>query len=315
LNGKNMKNIAVIFPGQGSQYVGMAKDLYDAYPQVKELYQKANKILGYDLTQVSFEGPEETLVQTIYTQPAIFVHSLAVWNLISARKQNSPSFVAGHSLGEYSALVVADVFSFEDGLFAVKHRATLMQEACDKNKGTMAAIIGLSREDVLEICREASSKGVVQPANFNSKEQIAISGEMEAVKFGVELAQKKGAKRAMLLQVGGAFHSPLMNSAKEGMSEVLSKVKINPARIPVISNVCAKPMNGPQEIKDALTQQITKPVLWYDSMEYIYQQGIRNFLEVGPGKVLQGIIKRSFSDASNFGVDKLTDLNKFLELV
>ena len=234
-----MKDLAVIFPGQGSQYVGMAKDIYDAYPQIRELYKKANDILGYDLAKICFEGPEETLVQTIYTQPAIFVHSIALWNQVSEKKQINTGFVAGHSLGEYSALVVAGVFSFEDGLFAVKQRASLMQKACDKNKGTMAAIIGLSREDVLEICREASSTGIVQPANFNSKEQVAISGEVEAVKFGVELAKNKNAKRAMLLQVGGAFHSPLMDSAGEGMSEVLNKVKINPAQIPVVSNVFA----------------------------------------------------------------------------
>lgn len=312
---KLVKNFAGIFPGQGSQYVGMARDLYDAYLHIKEFYKKADDVLGYGLSRVCFEGPEKTLTETKYTQPAIFVHSLALWNLMSERKKIRPSFVAGHSLGEYSALVVAGVFSFEDGLFAVKQRASLMQEACDRNKGTMAAIIGLSREDVLEICKEASSKGIIQPANFNSEEQIAISGEMEAVEFGVELAQRKGAKRAMLLQVGGAFHSPLMNSAREGMSEVLSKVEINPARIPVVSNVTARVMTQPQEIKDALVEQITKPVLWYDSMQYVYQQGVRDFVEIGPGKVLQGIIKRSFNDASNFGVDKSVDLDKFLELL
>lgn len=310
-----MKNFAAIFPGQGSQYVGMTEDLYEAYPQVRGLYLKANEILGYDLAKICFEGPEETLVQTMYTQPAIFVHSLAVWNLISQKKQIHLSFVAGHSLGEYSALVAAGVFSFEDGLFAVKKRASFMQEACERNKGTMAAIIGLSREDVLEICREASSSGIVGPANFNSKEQIAISGEEKAVKIGVELAKKKGAKKAMLLQVGGAFHSSLMNPAKEGMLEVLSKIKIGSARIPVVSNVHAKPLSQPEEIREALADQIAKPVLWYDSMEYIHGQGIRDFVEIGPGKILSGIIKRSFKDASNFGVDKLTDLNKFLELV
>ncbi len=295
--------------------MGMARDLYDAYPQVRELYVKANGILGFDLARVSFEGPQETLTQTMYTQPAIFVHSLVVWSIITEKKEVNPVFVAGHSLGEYSALVAAGVFSFEDGLFAVKNRASLMREACEKNKGTMAAIIGLSREEVENICRETSSSGIVVPANFNSKEQIAISGEEKAVKLGVEQALKKGAKKAMLLQVGGAFHSPLMNPASEGMLEVLGKIQMNPARVPVISNVHARPLTRPEEIKDALIRQITKPVLWYDSMEFIYQQGIRDFVEIGPGRVLSGLIKRSFKDTSVFGVDELTDLNRFLELI
>ena len=310
-----MKNIAIIFPGQGSQYVGMAQDLYNAYSQAKEFYTRAGEILGYDLAKICFEGPQETLVQTMHTQPAIFVHSVVLWNLIREKKKLEPDFVAGHSLGEYSALIAAGVFSFEDGLFAVKQRSFLMQQACDKTKGTMAAIIGLSRDEIENICKEASSKGIVQPANFNSEEQVAISGEIAAVELALEMAKQKNAKRAMTLQVGGAFHSPLMESAKEGMIEALNKIKINPAQIPIVSNVSAKPMKTPDEIKQALIQQIVKPVLWYDSIKYIYQQGAKSFLEVGPGKVLQGLIKRSFKDAQNFGVDKLLDLDKFLELV
>ena len=313
MSGK-MKNIAVIFPGQGSQYVGMAQDLYNAYPRVKELYSRAGEILKYDLGKICFEGPQDTLVQTMYTQPAIFVHSIALWSLICEDKKLEPDFLAGHSLGEYSALTAAGVFSFEDGVFAVKQRSSLMQQACDKTKGTMAAIIGLSRDEVENICREVSSKGIVQAANFNSEEQIAISGEVSAVESALELAKQRNAKRAMVLQVGGAFHSPLMNSAKEGMIEILNGIKINPARIPVVSNVSAKPMNAPDEIKEALIQQIVKPVLWYDSMKYIYQRGTKSFLEIGPGKVLQGLIKRSFKGAQNFGVDKSSDLDKFLEL-
>jgi len=309
-----MDQIAFLFPGQGAQYVGMAKDVYDSHPDVRELYSTAEKILGIDLAKISFEGPPEVLVQTQYTQPAIFTHSVALWTLLKDQKLE-PAFTAGHSLGEYSALVAAGALSFEDGLEAVKVRSLLMQEACEKSDGTMAAIIGLKEKDILSICREAANYGMIQPANFNSQDQIALTGERRAVEKGVDLAKERGAKRAILLEVAGAFHSELMRPAQEKFKQVMEKLEIKKPAVPVVANVNAEPVVEPSQIKELLTDQITMPVLWYQSMEWMYKQGVRNFAEIGPGKVLQGLLKRSFKDTRGLGIDKLTDLEKFTQMV
>lgn len=307
-----MDKIALLFPGQGSHYVGMGKDLYHSNPRVKELYSTAQKILGFDLAEICFDGPPEVLVQTQHTQPAIFVHSVALWRLLKDQRLK-PAFTAGHSLGEYSALVAAGALSFEEGLEAVKHRSLLMQKACDKSKGTMAAIIGLTEKDVLSVCREAAAYGVVQPANFNSQDQIAISGEIRAVEKGVELAKERGAKRAILLEVAGAFHSELMRPAREEFRKIIDGLELTEPEVPVVANVNAEPVTDPSFVKELLTDQITMPVLWYQSVERMHKEGVRNFLEIGPGKVLQGLLKRSFADTKGVGIDKLADLEKLTE--
>jgi len=309
-----MSKIAFLFPGQASQYVGMAKDLHEIFPEVRELYEKAADILEYDLAKVSFEGPEELLTQTKYTQPAVFVHSMALLSVLK-KEGIRPDFVAGHSLGEYSAAVCAGFFkTFQQGLWAVQDRSLLMQRACEKNPGTMAIIIGLSWDKVLEICQQASSEGVVQPANFNSADQIVISGSLAGVKKAMELAEAAGALIVKELKVEGAFHTPLMVLAGNGMAETLDLINMRKPKVPLVSNVTGRPVTDPREFKELLVEQITSPVLWHQSMEYLYgEEGIRDFVEIGPGKVLQGLLRRSFNDVNVYGIDKLPDLEKFIK--
>ncbi len=302
-----MAGIAFVFPGQGSQYIGMAKDLYHADPGTKELMDRADAALGFSLSRCCFEGPAEILRQTKNTQPAIFLHSIA-----AARKLEriEPSMVAGHSLGEYSALVVAGALDFEDALRLVRLRGELMQRAGEEQKGTMAAVVGLGAEAVEKICSEARTRGIVQPANFNSPGQIVISGSVEGVRHAMDLARQAGAKLVKELVVSGAFHSSLMEGARTGLKQALECATIRDARIPVYANVTAEPVTTGEEIRSLLFQQLTSPVRWEQTVRNMVRDGADRFYEIGPGKVLQGLIQRTEPGVQVFGVDTYADLQK-----
>lgn len=287
--------------------MGMAKDLYDRFEDVKQTYKRANEILGFDLAEICFNGPEEELKQTRVTQPAIFVHSAILINLFKD-KNIKPEMAAGHSLGEYSALYGAEALTFDDALRLVKVRAELMQKAGEINKGTMAAFIGLQEDVVAEVCESASAAGVVQVANFNSPGQIVISGSVAGVNRAIEIAKERGAKRAILLGVGGAFHSPLMEYASEGLQKALAEVEIKPTNIPVYSNVHAKPITQPDEIRQLLAAQLTSPVRWVEIVKNMIQDGASEFHEVGPGSVLRGLLKRINREVTGKSIGKLSDL-------
>jgi [acyl-carrier-protein] S-malonyltransferase len=283
----------------------MGKDLYEGNSLVKEIYDRAEEILGFELKKICFEGPEELLKQTKITQPAIFVHSYVVSKLLDGKLK--ADMTAGHSLGEYSALVYADALDFETALMIVKVRGELMQKAGEQNPGTMAAIVGLDDEKVRKICDEVKD-GIVQPANFNAIGQVVISGEVGAVKMAMEIAKREGAKMVKELVVSGAFHSPLMESAKEELKKILDEVEFRKPKIPVYFNVTAKPTFEVEEIKDLLYHQITKPVLWTQTILNMRSDGAVKFYEIGPGKVLQGLIKRTLDDVEVAGFDKLSDI-------
>ncbi len=304
-----MSKTSFIFPGQASQYVGMGKDFYDNSTLAKEIYDKANDILGFDIKKVSFEGPIEDLKQTKITQPAIFILSVII-NKLLEEKGIKPVITAGHSLGEYSALVCAGVMSFEDALEVVKIRGAEMQKAGEVNPGTMAAVVGLPDDNLIfEACKEASEAGIVQPANFNSPGQIVISGSIDGVKKGMETAKAKGAKIVKELVVSGAFHSPLMQSAVEPLSSKLQTVNFSDPAIPVVPNVTAKPSTDKGEMKKLLVDQVTAPVLWTKTIEAMIAEGVDTFIEVGPGNVLQGLGKRISKEVRFFGVQNLEELN------
>ncbi|MFA5834807.1 MAG: ACP S-malonyltransferase [Bacteroidota bacterium] len=298
-------SLAYIFPGQGSQYVGMGKDLCEQFPVAKKYFDEADSILGFSLSKICFEGPEEELKQTKNTQPAIFLHSIALWNLV---KPSDAAMVAGHSLGEYSALVAAEAILFADAIKLVRLRGELMQKSGEENPGTMAAVVGLDPKIVTEVCATASASGIVQPANFNSPGQIVISGSVTGVRKAMELAKERGAKLVKELVVSGAFHSPLMQSAKDTLKDALDKTEIRNAKIPVYANVTAKPVQQADEIRKLLFEQVTSPVRWEESVMNMSAAGAKKFVEIGPGKVLQGLVKRTVATAEISGIDKAGDV-------
>jgi [acyl-carrier-protein] S-malonyltransferase len=304
-----MSKKAFLFPGQGSQYVGMAQDLFQNSVEAKEMIKTADDALGINLSYIMFNGPEEQLKQTEFTQPAIFLHSVILASLI---RTLHPDAAAGHSLGEYSALVTANAIQFYDAVKLVRFRGQAMQQAGEENQGAMAAIIGLNPGSVEECCKEASLSGIVQCANFNSPGQIVISGSVEGVKKGMELCKSKGAKLVKELVVSGAFHSSLMNPAKEGLKKALSNTNIYNGRIPVYANVTAKPVIAIEEIKKNLFEQVTSPVRWEETINNMIDDGIEEFYEVGPGKVLQGLVKRINPDVKCLNIDKYSDVEKYI---
>jgi len=293
---------AFVFPGQGSQFVGMGKSLYDNSPLAKELFDKADEILGFKITDIMFAGTEDELKQTNVTQPAVFLHS--VISALCMGEAFTPAMVAGHSLGEFSALVTADALSFGDGLRLVAVRARAMQKACESNPGTMAAIIGLPDEKVEEICAEVSKDGkVVIPANYNCPGQLVISGHVEAINKACEALKKAGAKRALPLKVGGAFHSPLMQPAKNELQATIENTEFKSPKCPVYQNVDGKPHTDPDKIKANLIAQLTNSVLWTSSIKNMIADGATDFTECGPGKALQGMIGRIDKTISAHGVE------------
>ncbi|MDE6065588.1 MAG: ACP S-malonyltransferase [Duncaniella sp.] len=277
---------AFVFPGQGAQFVGMGKDLYYNNPVAKEMFEKANEILGFRITDLMFEGTDEDLRQTKVTQPAIFLHSVILAKTMG--EEFDPAMVAGHSLGEFSALVAAGALSFEDGLRLVSARAQAMQKACEINPSTMAAVLALPDEKVEEIC--SSIDGTVVCANYNCPGQLVISGEVEAIDAACEQLLAAGAKRALKLKVGGGFHSPCMEPARAELAEAIERTEFHTPAVPVYQNVDAKPHTDPAEIKANLVAQLTAPVRWTQSVQNMVADGADEFIEVGPGKVLQGLV-------------------------
>jgi [acyl-carrier-protein] S-malonyltransferase len=284
--------VGLLFPGQGAQSPGMGRDLAEAYPEARRTFEEADDVLGFALSRLAWDGPAEELTATSNAQPAILTHSVAVFRVVEARL-GAVSMAAGHSLGEFSAYVAAGTLSFADGVRTVRRRGELMQQSGDERPGTMAALLGLDDEAVEQVCREASSEGgACVAANYNAPGQLVISGDVPAVERAIELAKAAGAKRAMRLNVSGAFHSPLMAVARDGLEAQLASITLAQPRFPVVSNVTARPVSDEAEARRLLIEQLTSPVRWTESMRTMLAAGITQFREIGPGNVLSGLLKR-----------------------
>ncbi len=294
---------AYVFPGQGAQYIGMGKELYEKSDRAKKLFEQANDILGFRITDIMFNGTVDELKQTKVTQPAIFLHSVILADYLG--EEFKPDMVAGHSLGEFSALVANKTLSFEQGLVLVSKRAMAMQKACDIEPSTMAAIIGLDDDTVAKTCEDINKEAVLVAANFNCPGQVVISGSVKGIDIAIDKFKELGARRALKLQVSGAFHSPFMAPAQQELQEAIDKAEFKEPICPVYQNATAKPSTNPEEIKKNLINQLTAPVLWTQSVKNMIADGATDFVELGPGKVLQGLIKKIERSANVAGYDKI----------
>lgn len=306
---------ALVLPGQGSQMPGMGKSVAEEFGSARRIYEEADEILGYRLSTLCFEGSEEELRQTVHAQPALFVTSAAIWTALRELTELTPVCVAGHSVGEYAALVTAGALDWQDGVKLVQARAQAMQGSAEQTPGTMAAVLGLDSEVVEAACREASSAGVVVVANYNCPGQVVISGEGDAVAKAAELCKSKGAKRVIPLRVSGAFHSPLMQTAAERFREALQAVTFRPPKIPVVANRTADVLPENTDFVSLLTEQLLHSVRWEESVRRMWELGARRFLEIGPGNVLSGLVRRTVPEAQTLEVHTAEDVRRALQIL